>query len=346
MTYKINKTDGSLLAEIIDSSVDQTASDITLIGKNVSGYGEFINENFVKILENFANTSQPNNPVVGQIWFDTADNRLKVYDGNGFKNGSGPIVSGTQPTNLIQGDFWINSAENQLYFYDGTDLQLAGPLYKDSQGISGFEVETIYDVNSVPRVIVKLWVGQVLLGIFSKEVLPFTPVNEIPGFSGEIGPGFNQSTLSGLKFNVTSASSDALIDPLGEIRTTEDFMSTYKNTLTIGTVTINSSNSAQLILGQSSDYEIRVETALTSSKEMIFSSNISGRGYSFKVDTAAEALNISSTGKVTVNTKFKLPQYTTVDRDAMASPEVGELIYDTTANKVQVYTPSGWQDLN
>lgn len=344
MTYKINKTDGSLLTEIIDSSIDQTATDITLIGKNVSGYGEFINENFIKILENFANTSQPNNPIIGQLWFDTADNRLKVYDGNGFKNGSGPIVAGTQPTNLIQGDLWIDSNENQLYFYDGTDLQLAGPVYKNTQGISGFEVETIYDVNGVPRVIVKLWVAQVLLGIFSKEVLPFTPVQEIPGFAGEINPGFNQSTLSGIKFNVTSSAADALIDPLGESRTTESFMKTYGNSLTIGSVTIQ--NSQPLFLGPSSDYEIRVEPALLSAREMMFTSTITGRGYSFKVDSAAEALNISSTGTVNVKTKFKLPQYTTAARDAIASPENGELIYNTTSNKVQVRTPSGWQDLN
>ena len=108
MTYKINKTDGSLITEVIDSAIDQTATDITLIGKNVSGYGEFINENFVKILENFANTSQPNNPLAGQLWFDTSENRLKVYDGLGFKNGSGPVVSGTAPTTAIQGDFWIH----------------------------------------------------------------------------------------------------------------------------------------------------------------------------------------------------------------------------------------------
>lgn len=122
MTYQINLTNGSLLTEIVDSSIDQIATDITLIGKNVSGYGEYLNENFVKILENFANESAPNNPLVGQIWFDTAENRLKVYDGNGFRIGAGPIVSGTQPSNLSQGDIWIDSVQNQLYFYDGVDL--------------------------------------------------------------------------------------------------------------------------------------------------------------------------------------------------------------------------------
>ena len=117
MAYKINKTDGSLLTEIVDSTIDQTASDLTLIGKNVSGFGEFINENFIKLLENFAATSSPNNPIAGQLWYDTSQNRLKVYDGAGFRQGSGPIVSGAVPSNLVQGDLWIDSSENQLYFY-------------------------------------------------------------------------------------------------------------------------------------------------------------------------------------------------------------------------------------
>ena len=74
MTYKINKTDGSLLTEIIDSAIDTTATDLALIGKNVTGYGEYLNENFVKLLENFASTSEPNNPITGQIWFDVSEN--------------------------------------------------------------------------------------------------------------------------------------------------------------------------------------------------------------------------------------------------------------------------------
>jgi len=54
MTYKINKTDGSLLTEIIDSAIDTTATDLALIGKNVTGFGEYLNENFVKLLEAFS----------------------------------------------------------------------------------------------------------------------------------------------------------------------------------------------------------------------------------------------------------------------------------------------------
>lgn len=290
MTYKINKTDGSVLAEVIDSAIDQTTTDITLIGKNVSGYGEYLNENFVKILENFANTSEPNNPITGQIWFDTAENRLKVYDGNGFKIGSGPIVTGTQPTNLVQGDLWINSVENQLYFYDGVDLQLAGPIYKDSQGISGFIVESIFDSNQTQRTIMKLWVAQSLLGIFSKEIVPFTPRDPIAGFSGQILPGFNQSTLSGMKFNVTSSAADTLIDPLGVALTTENFMRTDKNTNTVGSIYVF--NSTPFVLGPSSNTEIKVDGSATQ-----FISNTSGQDYLFKVKNSlgtVDALTIKS----------------------------------------------------
>lgn len=119
MTYLINKTDGSLLAELADSSINQTVTDLTLIGKNVTGYGEYINENFVKLLENFSSATPPNNPILGQIWYDSIENRIKIYDGNEFVNSSGPIISSSTPLSSKKGDFWFNSLEKQLYFMTG-----------------------------------------------------------------------------------------------------------------------------------------------------------------------------------------------------------------------------------
>jgi hypothetical protein len=257
MTYQINLTNGALLTEVVDSAIDQIATDLTLIGKNVSGYGEYINENFVKLLENFANESQPNNPLIGQIWFDTAENRLKVYDGSGFRIGAGPIVSGTQPSTLSQGDLWIDSIQNQLYFYDGVDLTLAGPIYKDAQGICGFKVDDILDTNGAGKTVVKMFVADTLMGIFSKDTLPFTPANAIAGFSGDIYPGFNQGSLPGFKLRATSSLSEGLLDVIGNVKTPSNFMKTDENTATTGIVSIL--NSAPLVLGLDNNIEVTTD---------------------------------------------------------------------------------------
>ena len=291
MAYKINKTDGSLLTEIVDSTVDQTATDLTLIGKNVSGFGEFINENFIKLLENFAATSSPNNPIAGQLWYDTSQNRLKVYDGAGFRQGSGPIVSGSVPSNLVQGDLWIDSSENQLYFYDGTDRVLAGPIYKASQDISGFEVETIIDSNNSEKTILNLWVNGILLGIFSRNTIEFTPKVTITNFSGTIKPGFNASTLAGMKFNVTSSKADALVDTLGNLYTSNSFMSTTSNATTTGQIRIQ--NSTPLILGANQNYEV---TATTTA--LAITSNNAGQNYQIKIKNAGgtrDAITVRAT---------------------------------------------------
>ena len=117
MGYKLNKTDGTLLVDLVDGQLDTTTTSIGLIGKNYTGFGETLNENMIKMLENFANTSAPSVPLKGQLWYDTASARIKVYDGTSFKESGGPIVSTSEPNNMVSGDLWLNSLTNQLYFY-------------------------------------------------------------------------------------------------------------------------------------------------------------------------------------------------------------------------------------
>ena len=117
MSYRINKTNGDLLVDLVDGQIDITSTSLTLVGRNYTGFGEFINENFVKLLENFSGTTAPGTPATGQLWFDTVGQRLRVYDGTTFKSAGGPIVQATQP-NMVSGDLWIDSKNNQLYFYD------------------------------------------------------------------------------------------------------------------------------------------------------------------------------------------------------------------------------------
>jgi hypothetical protein len=278
MTYKINNTENVEITQIIDGTIDQT-TDLTLIGKNVSGYGEYINENFLKLLENFASTTEPSNKITGQLWFDTSVNKLKVYDGSRFKAAGGSTVSSTQPA-LAQGDIWINPTDNQMYFYDGSDLVLAGPVYKSSQGLSGFTVETILDTTETSRTLVYLWCAQILLGIFSKDTSEFTPKKIIPGYpstngiSNTIRKGFNPGTISP-KFYVTASAAENLVDENGTVRSVSNFMTTYQDTGTIGTITIQ--NSTPLKLGEADESQIYVDDTIFE-----ISSNAINQGFSIK----------------------------------------------------------------
>jgi len=208
MAYQINKTDGTIVATVADGQVDNLSTDITLIGKNYSGFGEALNENFIKLLENFSSTTQPEHPVKGQIWFDATENKLKVYSGTAFVPVSSATIANTQPTTLGVGDLWFNENAKQLYFYDGTETILLGPDYSEQQGVSGLKVSSILDTLNQTRVITSLYNNGVLLGIFAKD--SFTPKNAIEGFSGSIEPGFNQGTLAGIKFDVTATNAEQL----------------------------------------------------------------------------------------------------------------------------------------
>ncbi len=208
MAYQINKTDGTIVATVADGQIDALSTDLTLIGKNYSGFGEAFNENLIKLLENFSSTSAPIHPIRGQIWFDTSENKLKVYNGSDFIPVSSATISNTQPETLSIGDLWFDDVGAQLYFYDGTTPILIGPAYSTTQGLSGLKVESILDTLNQTRVITYLYNNGILLGIFAKD--SFTPKIEIIGFSGSIEPGFNAGTLSGLKFNVTCTNSEQL----------------------------------------------------------------------------------------------------------------------------------------
>ena len=258
MSYTILKTDGSALTSVVDGAIDQVSTDLTLIGKNTSGYGVFINDNFVHLLENFANTSAPNYPITGQLWFDSSENRLKVYNGTQFVVSGGTVVANTPPSSITAGDLWIDNTRGQLYFNDGIETRLAGPQYTTSQGITGFTVEDIIDTNEIQHTIVYLYVAQTLLGIFSKD--SFIPKTPIAGITGTIQVGFTASTLANLSFNVPVSEAAALIASDGSLKYVSDFVLTSDSSQTVGTLSIQ--NPVPLVLGTSSNTEFNVNAAL------------------------------------------------------------------------------------
>lgn len=127
---------GTPIVTVADGTVDQTL-DLKLVGKNYAGYGVIQNENFVYLLENFANTNPPSRPIPGQLWYDTNNNKLKFYDQNlNWRTTGGSTTSASVPAGLTTGDFWYDSTNKQLYVWDSanpTQPVLVGP-----QGVSGF----------------------------------------------------------------------------------------------------------------------------------------------------------------------------------------------------------------
>ncbi len=101
MAYTINNTAGTTLVTLADGKIDTTTTDLALFGKGYAGFGEKLNENFIKILENFNNTSAPSNKIQGQLWFDQTNKQLNVYTGTKFKPVGSPTNSTSQPSNAF-----------------------------------------------------------------------------------------------------------------------------------------------------------------------------------------------------------------------------------------------------
>ena len=118
MAYIVNNTRGQIIAVVQDGTVNTTATSQTLVGKNVTPYGEYEIENLVHQLENFADDTAPPFPIEGQIWWDTSLDVLKGYTGTTWKNINGITVSESEPTEDVrQGDLWFNPITQQVRVY-------------------------------------------------------------------------------------------------------------------------------------------------------------------------------------------------------------------------------------
>jgi len=165
MAYTINKYNTNQLTIVQDGTLDQT-TDIKLVGKNYAGYGEIQNENFVFLLENFAGANQPPRAVTGQLWFDTANSKLKFYDSTKWRTTGGAEISATAPAGLATGDFWWDTVNEQLYSYNGTDFVLIGPQDAGS-GITQMQSRSVRDDLAVSKSIIAATINDEVMFIIS-----------------------------------------------------------------------------------------------------------------------------------------------------------------------------------
>lgn len=239
MSYTINLTNGNLLVTIPDGTINTSACSQTLIGKNYAGYGQFLDDNFVHLLENAADSTQPTNPLTGQLWYNTTTGVLRVYNGSTFKTLASANAQSSAPSSNSIGDLWYDTTNAQLNVWTGSAWLLVGPIYSAATGITGAVPAVILDNTSASHIVVQLFVNDVIVGFISEDP-SFTPQTSVTGFT-TIRPGITLATtlLNGQAplFQGTATNAQAL----GNV-SASSFMRADANTGTSGSIFVNTGN--------------------------------------------------------------------------------------------------------
>jgi hypothetical protein len=306
MAYIVNKTDGTAVTTITDGTIDNTTS-LTLFGKSYSGFGELLNEDLVKLLENSASTSAPTAPLKGEVWFDTTVNQLKVYDGTSFKPTGGAKSQASAPTSPSAGDLWVDSTNSQLYFYTGSAFVLAGPVYTSGQTLSGFKIETVTNDSAVSKVIASMYSGNTRVAILSAETFTPSGASNLTGFAtvnagitlrDGIGAQFAGTTTTAQFLNTTGTTNSS-----GTVIAGGNFMRKDAAQTTTGAITIAADTG--LLVGEGSDLRLTVSgidaTIANVSEDGNLSVQINDGGVTkTPIAITGSTGNIALTGDVTI----------------------------------------------
>jgi hypothetical protein len=292
MSYIINLPNGQTLGTVLDGTINNTATSLTLVGRNYSGYGQIIQNDLVALLVNFAYSVSPSNPNTGQIWYDTGSSVAKIWTGSVWKIvGSCTSQSGA-PTTTIAGDLWWDSADKQLYVYDGTTPYpgfpastgwiLVGPGYSVVDGKSTAIRETINN-GSTDIPVTSLYLDGVRTAIISAT--NFTPATPITGFAN-IRIGHNISSVYPIYGTAENANN------LGGQQAANYFRNNINNS---GTGTLSIVNDSGLTIGAFGQFVANI-----SSNNVSLQNTVSG---SLRlVNQGNVALTVTAAGQITVNT--------------------------------------------
>lgn len=254
MAYVINKFSGEQLVVLADGTLDTTTS-LGLVGRNYVGYGETQNENFVFLLENFANDSPPSRPLVGQIWFSTTDNTAYSYDGLQWNPIGSASVSLTTPENTNPGALWLKTPDNQLFVYTGTEWKLIGPESVTGFGSTKARSGTLDDNTGNPRPVIFLETNGVIFAICTAAAFTININNTVAGFSNSLFIGINLSSTAKINGSITGNAATA--DQLSTARLINGVPFTATSDITITANTTNALKKGDYIVG--SDFNGAVE---------------------------------------------------------------------------------------
>ena len=302
MAYTIDFTDfankGSITVE--DNTINQELS-IGLVGRSSTAFGTVIAENALHMLENFAFNEPPDNPVEGQLWYDTTvgGEQLKIYDGTTWVGAGGLKKATTEPevSSSVAGDLWADTDNQQLYLFTGSNWVLVGPQF--SEGLStGANPNTLVDTGNISHTVVEIIIDAQTVAIVSTD--EFTPKTAITGFS-TIKPGINLSSanISGdgaTKFRGVVEQAENLVVSGVAVAASNflrgDVVSTTNNTLRVKT-------NSGIVIGSSLPLSIGIE-----GEAAVFTHNTTGSNIDLRVNdggTVKTAIRINSDTTVGIN---------------------------------------------
>ena len=218
MSYTLSLTDNTPLLVLADGKVDVDLTSISLIGKNVSNFGDAQNENFLHMLEHFSNVYQPGGDLLkGQIWYNKSDRVLRpaFYDGIAWRPMAVLLYSNTSTDTLIngsgkdyaanrQGDLWFDSVKKQLHVVtantgSGPVTTLIGPELVEGFGTSKFESVKMIDTAGNTYPVMHMTLNGEVLGMISQSTFTPNTATNVIGFTrvyrGITLKNYNSSTL-------------------------------------------------------------------------------------------------------------------------------------------------------
>ena len=304
MPYTINFTDvtnkGSIVVE--DNDIN-TSTSLSLVGRNTTSYGVEFNQNFLKLLENFANTNPPSNPVEGQLWYDSTagSEQLKVYDGTQWVASGGLKKATTAPgaSNSLTGDLWVDTDNQQLYLYTGSGWALIGPEYAGGLN-TGVVPVNILGQDNIDRTVLQIEVNAKPIAIISTET--FTPRAQINGF-GQINPGINLSSADitgagvGKYYGIAEKAESLIVAGETEPVLAADFLRGDKISTTTFQLKVNTDDG--LIIGSGNQLTLGVEGQIG-----VIGHNTSGASLDVRVNdqgTTKTVMRVDSTTNVGIN---------------------------------------------
>jgi hypothetical protein len=337
MAYIINKFSGEQLIVLEDGTID-TSTSIGLVGRNYVGYGETQNENFVYLLENFANNDPPQRPLTGQIWFDTDTKLANIYDGVNW-NPIGVKLSDTEPVDPNNGSLWLDTTSDQLKIYTGTEWGLVGPEAVAGFGVTRARSTALEDADGKSQPVIFFEINDIVVAIGTSKAFVINPSNSVPRFANSLGAGITMAAGYTIEGNLVGNASSA--NKLFNAKLINNVPFDGQSDITIKASTINKLVKGTYILG--SDFDGSTPTTwsvdATSANQIgkVVARNSSG---GFAAGTITADLIGNVTGNVTAATGTS--RFNTVE----ATIFVGATLTGNANSATQLATPRQINGIN